>query len=410
MPDNASSSSATGAQISRTATPTQAITIEEAWRSFYALVRATPLQASPFPTIPGGVPSQFLGLIYGAYNAGILTARGTQVHFDIPVVGTNTAALTLCAYYNQGYQHGLTLPPLTQNTSAHPPSAPAPKLHEPEDFDGTCAKFSKFMTKLALVFSSDPTRYTTDVDKISYAASYLSGSAADWFEPHLNKATGAIRLTTYETFVRALKNAYDDPDARATAERKLHNLKQGNKDCSAYHAEFCNYATTLNYDDMTKISFFSNRGNQDLKTALSYQASPPETFDEFIQLCIKLDNRVKLLHSESHRPALTGPAPTLRPAPAPAPAPGTASSTAPGPMDLSQADRTPHKRGLLSPDLWKCRQENPLCMDCGGSGHWASICPLSSKPKRVNAAQTTPPPPQEEPATGDKPLYKVAKN
>jgi len=266
------------------------------------------------------------------------------------------------------------------------------------------------MTKLALVFSSDPTRYATDGAKISYATSYLSGSAADWFEPHLNKATAAIRLTRYEAFVRALKNAYDDPDAQAIAERKLHNLKQGNKDCSAYHAEFCTDTATLNYDDMTKISFFSNRANQHLKTALSYQASPPETFDEFVQLCIKLDNRVKQLRSQTHRPAHTGPAPAPRPSSTPVPAPSTASGTAPGPMDLSQADRTSRKRGPLLPKLRKYRQENHRCMYCGGSGHWASACPLSSKPKRVNTAQTTPTPPQEEPTTGDKPLYEVAKN
>jgi len=161
---------------------------------------------------------------------------------------------------------------------------------------------------------------------------------------------------------------------------------------------------------MTKISFFSNGANQDLKTALSYQASPPETFDEFIQLCIKLDNRAKQLCSQTHRPAHTSPAPSPRPAPTPVPTPGTASGTAPGPMDLSQADRTPCKRGPLSPELRKYRQENHLYMYCGGLGHWASACPLSSKPKRVNAAQTTPPPPQEEPATSDKPLYEVAKN
>jgi len=296
MPDNAGSPSATGVQISRTATPAQATTIEEAWRSFYALIQATPLQPFPFPTIFGGLLSQFLGFIYGAHNTGESIAHGTYITFDIPVVGTGTAALTLWSYYNQGYQYGLTLPPLTQNTTSHPPSAPAPKLHEPEDFDGTRTKFSKFMTKLALVFSSDPTRYTTDAAKISYAASYVSRSAADWFEPHLNKATSAIRFTTYEAFVQALKNAYDDPDAHATAERKLYNLKQGNKDCSAYHAEFCTYATTLNYDDMTKILFFSNGANQDLKTLLSYQASLPKTFDEFVQLCIKLDNRAKQLH------------------------------------------------------------------------------------------------------------------
>jgi len=155
MPDQpTSSSSAAGAQISRTNTPAQATSIKEAWRSFYALIRATPLQPSSFPTIFGGVPSQFLGLIYGAYNAGASTARGTHTNFDMPVVRTGTAALTLWAYYNQGYQHGLTLPPLIQNTPSHHLSAP---LHEPEDFDGTRAKFFKFMTKLALVFSSDPT-------------------------------------------------------------------------------------------------------------------------------------------------------------------------------------------------------------------------------------------------------------
>jgi len=202
MPDQTTfSSSAAGAQISRTNTPPQATSIEKAWRSFYTLIRATPLLPSPFPTIFGGVPSQFLGLIYGAHNAAVSTAHGTHTKFDIPVVGTGTAALTLWAYYNQGYQHGLTLSPLTQNTPSHPPSAPAPKLHEPEDFDGTRAKFSKFMTKLALVFSSDPTRYATDAAKISYAASYLFGLAADWFEPHLNKATSAMRFTTYEAFV-----------------------------------------------------------------------------------------------------------------------------------------------------------------------------------------------------------------
>jgi len=86
----------------------------------------------------------------------------------------------------------------------------------------------------------------------------------------------------YEAFVRSLKNAYDDPDAHATTEHKLHKLKQEDKDCSAYHAEFSTCATSLNYNNMTKMSFFSNGANQGLTTALSYQASSPDTFDEFV--------------------------------------------------------------------------------------------------------------------------------
>ena len=60
-------------------------------------------------------------------------------------------------------------------------------IQDPEDFDGTRSKFTRFLTRLALMFSSDPARYNNDAAKIAYAASYLTGSAADWFEPHLNK-------------------------------------------------------------------------------------------------------------------------------------------------------------------------------------------------------------------------------
>ena len=162
------------------------------------------------------------------------------------------------------------------------PPPRAPKIQDPKDFDGTRSKFTRFMTRLALVFSSDPARYNNDAAKIAYAASYLTGSASDWFEPHLDKTTGAVNFENYAAFATALKNAYDDPDARATAERKLRALKQGSKDCLAYHAEFATYVTILNYDDLTKRSFFTEGANQGLKDALSYQISLPDNFDEFI--------------------------------------------------------------------------------------------------------------------------------
>ena len=91
-----------------------------------------------------------------------------------------------------------------------------------------------------------------------------------------------------------LKNAYDDPDARAIVERKLRALKEDNKDCLAYHAEFATYVTVLNYDNLTKRSFFTEGANQGLKDALSYQISLPEDFDAFIKICVKLDNNACL--------------------------------------------------------------------------------------------------------------------
>jgi len=309
-------------------------------------LRANPLAPGPTPVILVGTPIAFFGPIHAAHMSGMMTARGIPTALQIPQTTTSTTVEACWTYYNQGVQHSITLPSLLPGNATQTQQTPALRLHEPENFDGTRAKFSKFITKLALVFYSDPARYSTENAKIAYAASYLSSSTADWFKPHLNRATGQIGFTMCEAFVRSLKNAYDDSDARATTEHKLYNLKQGDKDCSAYHAEFSTYATTLNYNDMTKISFFSNDANQVLKTALSYQASPPDSFDKFVQLWIKLDNKVKLLQSQSSRP-------TPQNTPVPRLAPSTATRTAAGLMDLSQAARTPGKHGPISLKLRK---------------------------------------------------------
>jgi len=126
------------------------------------------------------------------------------------------------------------------------------------------------MTRLALVFCLDLTRYATHTAKIAYAASFLTGSAANWFEPHFTKTSCVTDFGSYREFAIILKNIYNKPDAWATAQRKLMNLKQGDKDCSTYHVEFASHATVLNYDDSTKIQFFTNVTNYDFKTAIAY--------------------------------------------------------------------------------------------------------------------------------------------
>ena len=149
--------------------------------------------------------------------------------------------------------------------------------------------------QLNLIFNSDPDRYTganADNAKIAYAASYLSGSAKEWFQPHVNETTGAITLPTWASFVAALKAAFDDPDAYQTAYTKISSLKQ-ERDCSSYHAAFVPLATILGFDERTRISFFKKGLNGKLKKALSFQITLPDIFDEFIQACIKIDNQIR---------------------------------------------------------------------------------------------------------------------
>ena len=401
-------SSAAAAAAADDTTTSAPITTEDAWIILATAISRNPLPAASSSTLPDATPPSFLGSIYPAHGAGLLTARGIPTTFQIPQVQTTAAESALWAYYNQGFQHGLTLPPLTQGPGpGAAPSSRVPKLNEPDNFDGTRSKFTKFTTRLTLVFSSDPTRYSNDAAKIAYAASFLTGNAADWFEPHLNKTTGTIDFASYEAFSTALRNAYDDPDAYATAERKLQNLRQGDRDCSAYHAEFATYAQVLNYDDRTKISAFANSANPALKTALSYQASPPENFNEFVQLCIKLDNRAKILRSQNPRSSASNA--SSSPAPKPT-TPSTAVGTAPGPMDLPNTDRTSRRRGPISEAVRQYRRENNLCSYCGGAGHWREGCPLIARNKKANTSTLAPPPEIPVPVVPAVPLYEVPKN
>ena len=99
------------------------------------------------------------------------------------------------------------------------------KIAHPTPYKGNRTEFSNFIMQLHLVFNSDPPCYSTDAQKISYAASYLDGTAKDWFRPNVNANTGAISFPTCTAFVDAFKAAFDNTDAMATAERKLMVLK-----------------------------------------------------------------------------------------------------------------------------------------------------------------------------------------
>lgn len=202
---------------SNTSSHAETPAVETSWHTLMIYLHANPLPTLVRPVIPTGTPIEFFGYIHAAHNTGVISSRGTLIPFPIPDESTTTCGASLWYYYNSGFVYGLCLwtEPTTAPTSS---TRTAPKLSEPEPFDGIRDKFSQFVIRLSLIFNSDPTRYHTDAAKIPYAASYLTGSAAAWFDPYMDKTTSVIAFATYGDFMTAQKNAYDDPDAKATAE------------------------------------------------------------------------------------------------------------------------------------------------------------------------------------------------
>ncbi len=137
------------------------------------------LPPAPTPTFPEGTPLWFMPVITGAYQAGTLTAvTGAPQEFQIPdIPGSASPTGALWTYYSQGFAFGMQ-----QRMALLAPPAPrtqAPKIREPEPFDGTRSKYKSYIMQLHLVFNSDPTCYSTEPSKVAYAASYLAGWAKD---------------------------------------------------------------------------------------------------------------------------------------------------------------------------------------------------------------------------------------
>ena len=139
-----------------------------------------------------------------------------------------------CLYYQNGLANGirqrLAVIAPAPATAAAPtnPRNQARKLNPPKPFDGTHADYKSVIIQSNLMFNCDPDRYTgvnTDNAKIAYAASFLSGSAKEWFQPHVDETTGAIAFPTWTEFVGALRAAFEDPDAYQTAYNKISLLK-----------------------------------------------------------------------------------------------------------------------------------------------------------------------------------------
>ena len=109
-----------------------------------------------------------------------------------------------------------------------------------------------------------------------------------------------MAFPTWAAFTAALKAAFDDPDAYQTSQCKMKALKQGQQqDYSSYHAAFVPLATILNMDKRIRILFFQRGLQRELRKGLSYRDTLPDTFDAFIQICIRIDNRIRA-HKESN--------------------------------------------------------------------------------------------------------------
>jgi hypothetical protein len=105
---------------------------------------------------------------------------------------------------------------------------PKSKVREPDTFDGsTPKKLRTFLAQCRLNFEDQPTSFPSKRSKVTYALSYVSGTALQWFEPAILEPptlTADHFMNDYGLFVDELKLNFGPYDPEADAEAAIENL------------------------------------------------------------------------------------------------------------------------------------------------------------------------------------------
>lgn len=260
------------------------------------------------------------------------------------------------------------------------------EIAAPEKFTGDRKAYPAFKAQLQAKLAGDAHKFHNDQHRMLYISSLLQGNAYAMVLNYI--VDGVVSLPTVKDFWNVLDMAYDDPDKKGSAKRELKTLRQGNREFSAYFADFQRLMTQLKYDDEAKKSYIEDGICEEL-TVLLESYDVPDDWNEYIQLLQKLDSRIRARapHRRKARPTAgpDTPRPTARVA-AGAPAASTVHPTAnpnyhgPAPMDLSASRKSPEQQRRYNE-----RMAAGSCTTCGEAGHFRKDCP--QKPARMAAYQ-----------------------
>lgn len=285
------------------------------------------------------------------------------------------------------------------------------KANEPDTFDGSDPKkLNNFVLLCNLYFRQNPS-YSDDSTKVTFALSYLRGTALEYFEPSiLDSDECPDWMDHWPAFIRTLRAQFGPIDPTADAEDGIDNLRMhDNQHIVKYNVEFNRLAIRTGWDDsVLRHRYYSGLAER-IKDIMGQQGKPP-TLEAMKSLAHAIDARHWERHREKSRANKNKPDngksdDKKSDDKNKTPASGNSNSNSKNnnkppnnksgkPPSTSGSSATlPEKYGKdgkLTPQERQRRFDNNLCMFCGGVGHTARDCqkPGSSASKaKARAAQ-----------------------
>jgi hypothetical protein len=274
------------------------------------------------------------------------------------------------------------------------------KAKEPDTYDGSDPeKLNSFILLCNLYFRHNPS-YSDDQTKVTFALSYLRGTALEYFEPSiLDSSDISVWSHDWSAFTRTLRTHFGPIDPTADAEDDIDNLKMSeNHHIVKYNVKFNRLAIQTGWDDsVLRHRYYSGLAER-IKDIMGQQRKPP-TLSAMRNLAHSIDSHywdrlreksrseTSVLHSEtsvlhSENSVLhseNSASNSENSAPPPSSKHHPASSVPSAVSDKLGKD------GKLTFQERQRRFDNNLCLCCGKAGHMVKECPKSLA--RARAAQ-----------------------
>jgi Retrotransposon gag protein len=191
--------------------------------------------------------------------------------------------------------HNIALPERQIGETIKPP--------HPEKFNGDPYKIQKYFLDIRTHFDYYfPITFAPHkiVERVQYAGTRLEGAAAEWFDPILkdyrNNAEDKRTQTTTEVFAKYenyednLKSMFGEANEQQNAERKLREMKQLGA-LSKYTVSFIQLLTKVDWTEESKKDVYYYSLKSEVKDELYKVDRSKETFSQFTQKAIDIDNR-----------------------------------------------------------------------------------------------------------------------
>ena len=173
------------------------------------------------------------------------------------------------------------------------PSSKREKAKEPDTFDGSDPKkLNNFILLCELYFRTNPSAYSDDNLRVTFALSHLRGMALDFFEPTLLEADEYPKwFEDWEIFVMTLRDQFGPVNPTGEGENSLDHLKmQDNQHILKYNVEFNRLAIRTGWDDsVLRHRYYSGLAER-IKDVMGQQVKPL-TLREMKTLAHTIDSR-----------------------------------------------------------------------------------------------------------------------